>query len=98
VPFACGGAFLIHRDVYAEIGGWDTSFFLDFEDVDLFVRAWQREWHCVTVPEAKVYHAVAGCQVAVDTVGQPLRNSPDRERGSRHPVLTRLWPTRKYCS
>jgi GT2 family glycosyltransferase len=58
VPFPCAGAFLIHREAYTDIGGWDTSFFLDHEDVDLFVRAWQKNWHCVTVPEAKVYHAV----------------------------------------
>ena len=58
VPFACAGAFLIHRDAYDDIGGWDTSFFLDYEDIDLFLRAWQKNWHCVTVPEAKVYHAV----------------------------------------
>lgn len=58
VPFACAGALLIHRDVYEQIGGWDTTFFLDHEDIDLFVRAWQRGWECVTVPEAKVYHAV----------------------------------------
>jgi len=58
VPLPCAGAFLIHRDVFNELGGWDTSFFLDDEDVDLFIRAWQKEWLCVTVPEAKVYHAV----------------------------------------
>ncbi|MBZ5608742.1 MAG: glycosyltransferase family 2 protein [Acidobacteriia bacterium] len=59
VPFPCAGAFLMHRRAYEELGGWDTSFFLDHEDIDLFVRAWQRGWHCVTVPEAKVYHAVS---------------------------------------
>jgi GT2 family glycosyltransferase len=58
VPFACAGAFLIQRRAYDEIGGWDKSFFLDHEDIDLFVRVWQRGWHCVTAPEAKVYHAV----------------------------------------
>jgi GT2 family glycosyltransferase len=58
VPFACAGAVLIHRSVYDEVGGWDTSFFLDHEDIDLFVRFWQRGWDCVSVPEAKVYHAV----------------------------------------
>ena len=58
VPFACAGAFLIHRMAYEAIGGWDTSFFLDHEDIDLFVRIWQRGWHCVTVAEARVYHAV----------------------------------------
>lgn len=58
VPFACAGAVLIHRDVYREVGGWDTSFFLDSEDVDLFLRAWQRGWKATHVPAAKVYHAV----------------------------------------
>lgn len=58
VPFACAGAMMIHRYVYEAIGGWDRRFFLDHEDVDLFLRAWQSEWNCVTVPEAKVYHAV----------------------------------------
>jgi GT2 family glycosyltransferase len=58
VPFPCAGAFLMHRRAYQELGGWDTSFFLDHEDIDLFMRCWQRGWHCVTVPEARVYHAV----------------------------------------
>jgi GT2 family glycosyltransferase len=58
IPFPCAGAFLIHRNVYDAIGGWDRAFFLDHEDVDLFIRAWQEGWRCVTVPEAKVYHAV----------------------------------------
>jgi len=58
VPFGCAGAIMIHRAVYEEIGGWDRAFFLDHEDVDLFIRAWQVGWKCVTVPDAKVYHAV----------------------------------------
>ena len=58
VPFPCAGAFLIHRSCYDDLGGFDTSFFLDFEDADLGVRAWQRGWQCVTVPEARVFHAV----------------------------------------
>jgi GT2 family glycosyltransferase len=48
----------MHRSVYDQVGGWDTSFFLDHEDIDLFIRVWQRGWECVSVPEAKVYHAV----------------------------------------
>ena len=58
VPFPCAGAFLIHRACYDDLGGFDTGFFLDFEDADLGVRAWQRGWQCVTVAEARVYHAV----------------------------------------
>jgi GT2 family glycosyltransferase len=57
-PFACAGAFLIHREVYRELGGWDVGFFLDHEDIDLFLRAWQRGWGTVSVPEARIHHAV----------------------------------------
>jgi GT2 family glycosyltransferase len=49
---------MLHRTVYQELGGWDRGFFLDHEDVDLFLRAWQAGWKCVTVPGSKVYHAV----------------------------------------
>jgi len=58
IPFGCAGAVLIHRQMYLAVGGWDTSFFLEFEDVDFFLRAWQQGWRCVVEPEAKVYHAV----------------------------------------
>lgn len=58
VPFPCAGAFMIHRSVYEELGGWDTGFFLDHEDIDLFIRAWQRGWMTVSVPEARIHHAI----------------------------------------
>lgn len=52
------GACLVHRQVYDEIGGWDRSFFLDYEDMDLAVRLWQHDWWSLVVPEARVGHAV----------------------------------------
>jgi GT2 family glycosyltransferase len=58
VPYPCAGAFLIHRQAYEAVGGWDGSFFLDQEDIDLGIRLWQRGWSVVTVPDSKVYHAV----------------------------------------
>ncbi len=58
VPFGGAGAMLVHASVYKELGGWDTSFFLDYEDIDFFIRAWQRDWKCVTVPTAHTFHAV----------------------------------------
>ncbi len=74
-PFPCAGAFLIHRDVFRELGGWDLSYFLDHEDVDLFLRAWQRRWRCVSVPAAKVYHAIstANAHVLASTGRQVVR-------------------------
>lgn len=58
VPFPCAGAFMVHRRVYEELGGWDTGFFLDHEDIDLFIRAWQRGWKTTSVPEARIHHAI----------------------------------------
>jgi hypothetical protein len=58
VPAVNAGACLYHRNVYNLVGGWDTSFFLDYEDGDLGLRLWQRKWRCVTVPEALIFHAV----------------------------------------
>ena len=64
-PFPCAGAFLIHRDVHAALGGWDPSFFLDHEDVDLFLRAWQRGWRCVSVPDARIHHAISAANAHI---------------------------------
>lgn len=55
-PLASAGAFLIDREAFREVGGWDHSFFLDYEDVDLFLRLWQRGWHCACVKSARVFH------------------------------------------
>ncbi len=75
IPFPCAGAVMVHRDCLADLGGWDTGFFLDFEDMDLGLRAWQHGWHAVTVPGAKVFHAVGASDpqaltAARDTVGR----------------------------
>jgi GT2 family glycosyltransferase len=58
IAWGCAGATMVHAAVYEELGGWDTSFFLDYEDVDFFLRAWQHDWKCVTVPSGRVFHAV----------------------------------------
>jgi GT2 family glycosyltransferase len=74
-PVAFGGAaaVMIDANVYNELGGWDTSFFLDYEDLDLFLRAWQRGWRCVTVPSARVFHAVgASNDQVVGSAKQPV--------------------------
>jgi GT2 family glycosyltransferase len=74
VPLACAGAFLIHRQAYDGVGGWDRSFFLDHEDTDLFIRVWQRGWHCVSVPDARVYHAVGASNTQqITTINTPVK-------------------------
>ena len=52
------GACMVSRLAYEEVGGWDTSFFLDYEDMDLSLRLWQHGWACRIEPRAIVYHDV----------------------------------------
>jgi GT2 family glycosyltransferase len=87
VPYPCAGALLIHRKAYEEIGFWDTSFFLDNEDTDFFLRAWQKNWHTVLVPEAKVYHAVG-----MSNTGAKLASGQTRA-GKRRYISNRIGKT-----
>lgn len=59
--FPLGGAILVHRERFLELGGFDEMFHpFYYEDVDLGFRAWRREWTCVVVPESRVVHAGGG--------------------------------------
>lgn len=58
VPAVNAGACLYTRSIYEQLGGWDTSFFLDFEDGDLAIRMWQHGQYGVVVPAARIFHAV----------------------------------------
>ena len=52
----CGGACLIRRDVFDELGGFDEAFFASHEDVDLSYRARLRGYRCGYVADAIVRH------------------------------------------
>lgn len=59
--FPLGGAILVDRKRFLELGGFDTLFHpFYYEDVDLGLRAWRRGWSCVVVPESRVTHAGGG--------------------------------------
>lgn len=53
-----GGAMMVRRCMALDLGGFDETFFLDFEDLDLCWRAWLRGWSSVHVPTATVRHRV----------------------------------------
>ena len=56
VPWGCAGSLLVRRDRFEALGGFDPTFFIDFEDADLCWRAWRRGWRTVYVPDAWLYH------------------------------------------
>lgn len=54
--FACGGAMLIHRDTFLQLGGFDPDYFAYFEDVDLGWRLALAGHTTQFAPNAIVYH------------------------------------------
>jgi GT2 family glycosyltransferase len=54
---ACGAAFAIRRELFEALGGFDESFFMVYEDVDLSYRARLRGSRCWYAADAVVRHA-----------------------------------------
>jgi GT2 family glycosyltransferase len=51
-----GAAFVIRRDLFERLGGFDESFFLYMEDTDLSWRARLAGYRCICVPSSIVFH------------------------------------------
>jgi len=51
-----GAAFVIRRDLFDSLGGFDEGFFLYMEDTDLSYRARLVGSECIYVPSSVVYH------------------------------------------
>lgn len=60
-----GACFALHTDLYKELGGFDESFFLYMEDVELSWRAALNNVDILYVPDAVIYHDFE--EVAVPT-------------------------------
>jgi GT2 family glycosyltransferase len=92
--FACdwlSGAFLLlRRDVFEELGGFDPSYFLYYEDVDLFRRARNRGHVCCYVGATTADHAIGHSSNTI-----PIRAGVRRVAGFiryyRTHVRTGLW-------
>ncbi len=70
VGFACGGATLVRKSVFEQLEGFDTEYFIYFEDVDLGWRAWLYGHKVVYVPTSVVYHKFGGTvDKAIDASG-----------------------------
>lgn len=79
--WANAGGMLVRRELLLALGGFDESFFMDFEDIDVCWRAALRGWGCVYVPEAVFRHKVGGSSTA--------KVAPKRLASSHH-NLTRF--------
>jgi GT2 family glycosyltransferase len=57
--FACGGAFMVNRQKYLDLGGFDSMYHpLYYEEIDLSYRALKRGWKVYYEPQSIAYHKV----------------------------------------
>jgi len=75
VDVAPGTAFLISRNVFEQIGGFDEKFFLYFEESDLCKRIKDAGWQIFIEPEAQIIHFGGKCTPKGDKIKKIFRQS-----------------------
>ncbi|WP_422126391.1 glycosyltransferase family 2 protein [Thioalkalivibrio sulfidiphilus] len=60
VDHVMGAFFMIRREVFEALGGFDERFFVYLEDLDLSFRAHKAGWKSMYLAEAQAYHAGGG--------------------------------------
>lgn len=80
VDWISGACFLIRRSTWDAIGGFDESYFMFLEDVDLCWRSGRAGWRVVYEPAARVTHVV----------GVSRRRHPYRMALAHHRSLLRF--------
>lgn len=56
VDWSAGASMMLRRTMLEQIGTFDETFFLYFEETDLCVRAARAGWSCWYVPDSRVVH------------------------------------------
>jgi N-acetylglucosaminyl-diphospho-decaprenol L-rhamnosyltransferase len=79
--WATGGAIFCRHEVVRDVG-WDGSYFLGLEDVDISMRAKRSGWRVVTVPSAIAFHTGESTRTSTVAAYYAPRNN--------------LWFARKY--
>lgn len=85
MDWVTGGCCLIRRETWAAIGGFDTHFFLYFEDLDLCRRARTAGYEVLYLPKAIARHTRG---VSAQQLGT---------RTERHYRTSQLYYYRKYA-
>jgi len=77
---ANGAAMLVRRELLLALRGFDESYFMEFEELDVCWRGWLRGWETVYVPQARLRHRVGHA-----TTEQGIR--PKRVRSAHHNLV-----------
>lgn len=60
VDHVIGAFYLVRRNVFQSLGGFDERFFVYLEDLDFSLRAKQAGWKCYYLTETQAYHKGGG--------------------------------------
>lgn len=83
ILFACGGAILIDRQAFLDVGGFDKNYYLFYEDFDLGWRLWVLGYRILFAPGAIAYHQHHG---SVSTLPE-LRKAVFFKRNAFYSIL-----------
>ncbi len=81
VDWVSGTAMAVRRSMWEEIGGFDESYFMYVEDVDLCWRARRGGWDVAVEPTAGLVHEIGGSSTS----------APIRLIGAHHRSAFRFW-------
>jgi N-acetylglucosaminyl-diphospho-decaprenol L-rhamnosyltransferase len=92
-----GGAVMLRRSMWETLGGFDTRYFLYYEDVDLALRGREAKWRYQLIPASRVIHA-QGATTSAPTHAPLVSFLQERNRlwivwrfGSARQICGALW-------
>ncbi|MBP8979248.1 glycosyltransferase family 2 protein [Candidatus Dojkabacteria bacterium] len=93
-----GGAFLVKREVFEKVGGFNPSMFLYYEDIDLSLRIRDLGYKLYYVGTSEVYHDHMASSKSLGTRKRNIMNMQNRFRSiqSRKGLWVAIWETIWY--
>lgn len=70
-----GAAFVIRKEIFKKIQGFDENFFMYFEEQDLCKRVREFGWKIVMIPKSKVFHALGKSSIQVRHINRIFQQS-----------------------
>ncbi len=87
-----GCSYLIRKDVFDQVGGFDKEFFMYAEELDLSWRTWIAGHRVITVPQAIVHHrGAANVNPAGGGTVTEFRTSDSKRYYANRNCLLTLW-------
>jgi O-antigen biosynthesis protein len=99
IPWACAGCMLVSRTRFWELGGFTSDFFIDFEDVDICLRAGLSGYASYLEPRARLYHGISQTanEIPPEEKAQYLKRRLLAQQKNRLWIYSIFWPMPKLA-